>query len=107
MLNQEMATDGPRRIADTVVIKSLHYRTILFEVEAVQLILKIGFVLRTDCPDEIYVLIRVESRQRLLIGVIVIELCKLKILNIFGGYYGIEMLIEFVFTDNLVSHCYS
>jgi len=63
-------------IADTVVVQSLHNWTVFFEIEAIELIFVITFVLWSDCSDQIYVLIRVESSQILLISIVLVYSCK-------------------------------
>ena len=68
-------------VTDTVIVESLHNRAILFKVEAVELIFKTGPVLRGDCPDQIDVLVRVESGQILLIGIVVVQLGELEVLG--------------------------
>lgn len=97
-LSQDRRTGHwPSGIADTVVIKSFHDRTVLLEVEAVQLILKIGFVLRSHILQQVNVLIWVEPCQGLFLGMQVVQLCEFKV-------NGCEVVVQFVLADDLVCH---
>ena len=55
-------------------IRDSHDGTILFEVEAVELVLKVRAVLGSDSLDEIDVFVRVEGGEVLLTGIVVVQL---------------------------------
>jgi len=94
------ASHWSSRIADTVIIKSFHDRTILLKIEPVELVLVVGLIFRRNIFNQIYVLIWVKSCQSLLLGANVIKFSELII-------YRSKVIIQLIFTHYFVSHCYS
>lgn len=70
-------TDGASGVAHAVIKESFHDGAVLLEVEAVELILKVGSVFGGDCPNEVDILIRVEGGEFLLRGIVAVHLGEL------------------------------
>lgn len=80
-----MSTDGAAGVADAVVVEPLHDGAVLFEVEAVELVLEVAAVLGSDGADEVDVLVRVEGGEFLLGGVVLVDVSEFKVLRAVRG----------------------
>jgi hypothetical protein len=81
LLNYACDTYRPTGVGYAVVVEPLHDRTILLEVEAVELVLEMVAVLGVDVADEVDVLVGVEGGELLLRGVVLVDLRELEVLN--------------------------
>lgn len=72
-----VGTDGAAGVADAVIVESLHDWAVLFEVEAVELVLVVGAVFGSDGADEVDVLVGVEGGEFFLGGVVLMQISEL------------------------------
>lgn len=81
-LNYEHVTNWACSIANHIIIQSLHNRTVLLEIESVELILVGRFILRSDLFYDLNILIGMEGCKSLFSGLDVVDFGETIILNI-------------------------
>ena len=71
LLNRSKDTNRASGVADTVIVEPLHNWAVFFEVKAIELILKVGTIFGGDCPDQVYILIRMKSGKIFLVCIVI------------------------------------